>query len=215
MSVPLGGNGLGTHGLSAILFRTQYTNCYRNLLRECVIMGDDIRNVFISHVHEDDAGLAGARPAESVAGARAALPRRRRGGARRRPGRERVAQREGGRAERLPAPAGLHIKSQILAPQIQWASTLLVYITPETKDSKWVNWEIEYAAKSGKRIVGVYARGANECDVPEALDKYADDVRGWQSDGIVDAILGKTNEWRNPSGELRDPRSIRRYRCSP
>ena len=35
----------------------------------------------------------------------------------------------------------------------------------------------------------------------EALEKYADDVRGWQSDGIVHAILGKKNEWREPSGE--------------
>ena len=57
--------------------------------------------------------------------------------------------------------------------------------------------------KQGKRIVGVYAHGANDCDVPEALEKYADDVRGWQSDGIVDAILGKTNEWREPSGTPR------------
>jgi Uri superfamily endonuclease len=88
-----------------------------------------------------------------------------------------------------------------------------VYITPETKSSNWVNWEIEYAEKKGKRIVGVYAQGANECDVPEALEKYADDVRGWQSDGIVDAILGKSNEWRSPAGELRDPRPIKRFGC--
>ena len=77
----------------------------------------------------------------------------------------------------------------------------------------WVNWEIEYAEKLGKRIVGVYAHGANECDIPEALEKYADDVRGWNSEGVIDAILGRTNEWRNPAGELRDPRPIKRYGC--
>jgi hypothetical protein len=75
------------------------------------------------------------------------------------------------------------------------------------------SWEIEYAAKQGKRVVGINAQGSNDCDVPEALEKYADDVRGWQSDAIVDAILGKTNEWREPSGELRDPRPIARYGC--
>ena len=106
-----------------------------------------------------------------------------------------------------------YIKSQILAPQIQWASTLLVYMTPKTKDSEWVNWEIEYAHKERKRIVGVYAHGANECDVPEALEKYADDVRGWNSDGVVDAIVGKTNEWHQPSGDLRGLRPINRYGC--
>jgi hypothetical protein len=89
-----------------------------------------------------------------------------------------------------------------------------VYITPNTKDSDWVNWEIEYAENLGKRIVGVYAHGAKECDVPEALEKYADDVRGWNSEGVVDAILGKTNEWHAPSGELRDPRPIKRYSCN-
>src|SRR5262249_34333077 len=29
-----------------------------------------------------------------------------------------------------------YIKNQILAPQVQWASVLLVYITPETKTSE-------------------------------------------------------------------------------
>ena len=158
-------------------------------------MGDDIKNVFISHVHEDDAGLADLKELIGKGG---------------------LTVRDSSINSSNPNDAKDpdHIKSQILAPQIQWASTLLVYITPETKDSEWVNWEIEYAEKAGKRIVGVYAHGANECDVPEALEEYADDVRGWQSDGIVDAILGKTNEWRDPSGELRSPRPIKRYGCS-
>ena len=157
-------------------------------------MADDIKNVFISHVHEDDDGLADLKELIEKGG---------------------LTVRDSSINSSNPNEAKDpdYIKSQVLAPQIQWASTLLVYITPETKDSEWVNWEIEYAEKAGKRIVGIYARGANDCDVPEALEKYADDVRGWQSDGIVDAILGKTNEWHEPSGELRDPRPIRRYGC--
>ena len=35
----------------------------------------------------------------------------------------------------------------------------LSYITRDTRTSKWVNWEIETAAKMGKRIVGVWAHG--------------------------------------------------------
>lgn len=157
-------------------------------------MADEIKNVFISHVHEDDAGLADLKKLIAKGG---------------------LTVRDSSINSSKPNEARDrdYIKSQVLAPQIQWASTVLVYVTPKTKESEWVNWEIEYAEKLGKRVVGIYARGANDCDIPEALEKYADDVRGWQSDGIVDAILGKTDEWHLPTGELRDPRPIKRFGC--
>jgi hypothetical protein len=158
-------------------------------------MADQTKNVFISHIHEDDDGLTKLK--ELVA----------KGG---------LTVRDASINSTNPnnAKDPDYIKAQILAPQIQWASTLVVYITPDTKNSEWVNWEIEYAEKLGKRIVGVYAHGANDCDVPEALEKYADDVRGWNSEAVVDAILGRTNEWQEPSGQLRDPRPIKRYGCA-
>lgn len=158
-------------------------------------MPDEIKNVFISHIHEDDEGLTKFKDLVAKGG---------------------MTVRDSSISSSNPnnAKDPDYIKTQILAPQIQWASTLVLYITPQTKNSEWVNWEIEYAEKQGKRILGVYAHGANECDVPEALEKYADDVRGWNSEGVIDAILGKTNEWRSPSGELRDPRPIKRYGCA-
>ena len=158
-------------------------------------MADQTKNVFISHIHEDDDGLTKLK--ELVA----------KGG---------LTVRDASINSTNPnnAKDPDYIKAQILAPQIQWASTLVVYITPDTKNSEWVNWEIEYAEKLGKRIVGVYAHGTNDCDVPEALEKYADDVRGWNSEAVVDAILGRTNEWQEPSGQLRDPRPIKRYGCA-
>jgi hypothetical protein len=158
-------------------------------------MADEIKNVFISHVHEDDDGLAKFKDLVAKGG---------------------LTVRDSSINKTNPNDAKDpdYIKSKILAPQIQWASTLVVYITPKTKDSEWVNWEIEYAAKLGKRIVGVYAHGENDCDIPEALKDLADDMRGWQSDGIIDAITGKLNEWRLPSGELREERPIKRFGCS-
>jgi antiphage defense system Thoeris ThsB-like protein len=157
-------------------------------------MADKIKNVFISHLHEDDDGLGKLKDLLKGNG---------------------LIIRDSSINSSNPNDAKNHdyIRTSILAPQIQWASTLLVYITPKTKDSEWVNWEIEYAEQQGKRIVGIYAHGANECDIPEALEKYADDVRGWQSEGIIDAITGKTNEWHLPSGEFRDPRPINRFGC--
>ena len=157
-------------------------------------MDGDIKNVFISHIHEDDDGLVDLKNLLDRGGLTI---------------RDSSINSSNPNEARNPN----YIKTNILAPQIQWASTLLVYITPKTKDSEWVNWEIQYAEKMGKRIIGVYAPGANECNIPEALDKYADDVRGWQSDGIIAAIEGKTNEWRSPAGELRDPRPIKRFSC--
>src|SRR4051794_35661325 len=69
-----------------------------------------------------------------------------------------------------------YIKTQPLAPAIDWASTLVFLISPATRNSEWVNWEIDYAQEHEKRIVGVWSRGAAECDVPEALERYADAV---------------------------------------
>ena len=117
-------------------------------------MANEIKNVFISHVHEHDAGLANLKDLIGKGG---------------------LTVRDSSINSSNPNDAKDpdYIKSQILAPQIQWASTLLVYMTPKTKESEWVNWEIEHAHKAGKRIIGIYAHGVNECDVPEALEKYA------------------------------------------
>ena len=90
---------------------------------------------------------------------------------------------------------------------------LVVYISPETKNSDFVNWEIEYAHKQGKRIVGVWERGAKDCALPEALDRYADAVVGWNGESIVDAINGDSNDWHQPDGSQYDYRGIKRYSC--
>src|ERR1039458_1613859 len=157
-------------------------------------MADDVKNVFISHVHEDDDVLAGLKKLIGKGG---------------------LTVRDSSINSSNPNDAKHpdYIKSQILAPQIRWASTLLVYITPKTKGSEWVNWEIEYAEKQGKRIVGVWAHGDNDCEVPDALKNYADAVVGWNGDKIIDAISGKLNDWENPDGTECAPRPIKRYSC--
>ena len=86
-------------------------------------------------------------------------------------------------------------------------------MSPETRTSSWVDWEIEYAHKLGKRIVGVWMRGARDADLPDALDKYADAVVGWNSEKIVDAITGASNDWLTPVGAPRPGREIKRFSC--
>ena len=154
----------------------------------------ETKNVFISHVHEDDKLLQDLKDLL---------------------GRNGYEIRDGSIDSSKPNDATDkdYIKSQILAPRIQWASTLVVLISPKTHESPWVEWEIEYAQKEGKRIVGVWAQGAQEADLPENLDKYADAMVGWQADRVMDAITGKIDTWVNPDWKERAPRTIDRYSC--
>lgn len=157
-------------------------------------MAEEIVNIFISHIHEDDDGLNNLKNLIKDNGM---TPR--------------------DYSINADNPNNAHsedyIKSQILAPRIQQSSTLVTYISPETKNSEFVNWEIEYAQKHDKRIIGVWAQGQSGCEIPEALDKYADAIVGWTGNRIVDAINGKINEWQNPDGTECGPRDIIRYSC--
>jgi hypothetical protein len=154
----------------------------------------DIKNVFISHIHEDDAGLSDLKDLLSKHG---------------------MEVRDASIDSSSPneAKSEDYIKNGILAPGINWASTLIVYITPETKNSEWVNWEIEYAAKCDKRIVGVWAQGCNKCEVPDALAENADAMVGWNGSSIVDAVNGNCDAWEGPDGAPRDAVGLKRHPC--
>ncbi len=157
-------------------------------------MTDEVKNIFISHIHEDDEGLAKLKDLLKGDG---------------------MTVRDYSINADNPnnAHSEEHIKSEILAPRIQQSSTLVVYISPETKGSTYVDWEIEYAEQKDKRIIGVWAHGENGCEVPEALEKYADAVVGWTGSCIIDAINGEIDDWQNPDGTQRVPRHIERYGC--
>ena len=109
-----------------------------------------------------------------------------------------------------------YIKSDILKPRIMQSSVLLVYISPRTKDSKFVNWEIDCAQRNGKRIVGVWEHGEKGCDIPKALEDFADAVVGWQGASIIDAINEKFNGWEYPDGSKwpSKEKEIKRFSCS-
>jgi len=92
-----------------------------------------------------------------------------------------------------------YIKTKIRS-KINWAGTIVVLIGPGTYTRKYVNYEIEYARKKEKRIVGVYLWGESQSKLPVELRKAHNEdyndlalVR-WNSDSIVDAIRG-TNSW--------------------
>jgi hypothetical protein len=153
----------------------------------------DIRNVFISHVHEDDDGLGKLKDLLAKKGMDV-----------------RDSSIHKGKFNDAKDPG--YIKSQILAPAINWAGTFICYVSPQTKQSDWVNWEIEYAAKQGMRIVGVWQHGDKACDLPDALKEYADAMVGWNGDAIVDAINGKDG-WQTSDGGVFNPVPLKRHPC--
>jgi len=158
----------------------------------------DKKNIFISHVHEDDDLLPKLKDLISKAG---------------------MEVRDGSINSDKPNAAQNedYIKREVLAPRIQWASTLVVLITHDTAQSDWVNWEIKHAIEQEKNVVGVFAQGATDADIPEELRKHGDAaVVGWQSERVVDAISGKIREWDDPV--TGNPRAtpdwvVKRYSC--
>ena len=157
-------------------------------------MAQPTRNVFISHKHEDDDGLRELK---------------------------RLVEQNGmtWRDYSVTAdnPNNAHneeyIKWKILAPRIRQASCLVVYISEKTRNSDWVNWEIEYAERQGKRIVGVWARGDRDCDVPEALEDYRDALVGWNGENIIAALDGRSDKSYKKDGTQSEYRRIVRYAC--
>ena len=157
-------------------------------------MAEQIKNVFISHRHEDDAGLAKLKKLVAQHG---------------------MSCRDYSITKDNPNNAHneQYIKSEILAPRIRQAGCLLVYVSKRTRHSEWVDWEIDYAHKLGKRIVGVWAYGDRECEKPEALERHGDAVVGWNGESIVDAINGNSSAWFNPDGSMHGYRAVPRYSC--
>lgn len=150
-------------------------------------------NVFISHIHEDDSRVGAMKDLLAEHGYNV---------------------RDSSITSDKPneATSDAYIKNGILAPRIDWAGTLVVIVSPGMRNSAHVAWEIEYANRHNKRIVGVWAQGATNADAPEALNRYADAVVGWQGERIRDAIRGDINDWEKSGGDLQ-VREIARYSC--
>ena len=158
-------------------------------------MTNQQRNVFISHIHEDDSGLSDLKSLLKKNGMTAndySI----------------TSDKENN------AKSENYIKTAILAPRINACSTVVVYITPETKDSKWVNWEIDYAFKQGKTIVGVWEQGSKGCDLPTSLEECYNAIVGWTGELIVSAINGEYEGRTDPSGNpVNVPVPIKRHPC--
>jgi len=152
------------------------------------------KNIFISHVHEDDELVQNLKQLLTDNG---------------------YEIRDGSIDSSKPNDATdpSYIKSEILAPRIRWASTIIVLVSSKTHVSEYVNWEIEYAQSQEKRIVGLWAQGAKGSDLPESLLKYRDAMVGWQAERVMDAITGKIDTSFAPDGSEMSELNIDHHNC--
>jgi len=103
---------------------------------------------------------------------------------------------------------------RLLRMRIRWAGTLVVLIGKDTHSRPWVDWEIREAAKQGKRVVGVFARGGGNADIPPAFEEFGSSLENWNSNSIMRAIDGTDNTFRTPDGTERSgPNSPTRTVC--
>ncbi len=106
-----------------------------------------------------------------------------------------------------------YIKSTYLQPAIDWAGTVVVLIGNNTHKSDWVDWEIKYAFKQGKTIIGVYLFGEADSKLPEALKNYATSCVSWNADKIDEVIKTKRILWEDQNGNPAAPNSASHGTC--
>jgi hypothetical protein len=96
--------------------------------------------------------------------------------------------------------------------EIDWATTLLIVITPAAREAMCLTSLVEYAKNSNKRVVGIWGSGT-EARMPDALDSFADAVLPMASGDLVLAICGELDCWVHPDGTPFGPRDIPRHKC--
>lgn len=80
-----------------------------------------------------------------------------------------------------------YIKRKI-ADQINLCSVTLVYLSPDSMNSKWVSWEISKSKELGKGVIGVYKDNENPIDIPTGIRSKLDSIIRWNHQEIMQAI---------------------------
>lgn len=160
-------------------------------------MADEVKNIFVSHQHND---------ADKIEDLKKLI------------GKHGIEMRDSSIYEKKlknNAKNEQYIKQELIKPQMKWAGTVVVLIGKDTAKSDYVNWEIKTAAEMGKRIIGVYLRGAKDEDIPEELKEYGSNLVGWDGEKIVGAINGEDMDWEKSDGSpwSNNPADLPRYQC--
>ena len=90
---------------------------------------------------------------------------------------------------------------------IKWAGTCILLIGKDTLKSPWVDYELEYARKQGKRVVGIYVYGlAYKVDLHDEIKKSIFSLIGWSSvDKLGEILDGNYHPMENPDSSPAKP----------
>jgi len=72
--------------------------------------------------------------------------------------------------------------------RINQCSVTLVYVSDETGNSKWVDWEIRESVKLGKGVVAMYSGSKRPANVPPAIKELGIKFVPWSQKEITKAI---------------------------
>ena len=73
-----------------------------------------------------------------------------------------------------------------LRDQIRPADVMLVLAGMYTARSGWMDWEMAFARRIGKSIIGIQPWG--NVQLPVVVQNNADEIVGWNTGSIIDAI---------------------------
>ncbi|MCX8501655.1 MAG: TIR domain-containing protein [Alphaproteobacteria bacterium] len=107
-----------------------------------------------------------------------------------------------------------YIKYKILKPRIEWSSVMIVLLTKNTAQSEFVTFEIEQAERLGKKIIGVFEKGYEGCEIPHALDSFGKTL-AWDREIILYAINDDNFQTlsQDHHGNPKSARVVSTYNC--
>ena len=77
---------------------------------------------------------------------------------------------------------------QGLREKIRLSSVTVVYLTENSADSKWVDWEIRESIRLGKGVVGMFKGDRSPPRLPPALREAKAEIVPWRHKELTDAI---------------------------
>jgi len=74
--------------------------------------------------------------------------------------------------------------------KIKQCSVILVFVSNDTGNSKWVDWEIRESFRLGKGVVAMYSGKTKPTNLPPAIEEFKVRLVPWKQKVITDAIHG-------------------------
>ncbi len=72
--------------------------------------------------------------------------------------------------------------------KIKQCSVTLVYVSNETGNSKWVDWEIRESIRLGKGVVAMYQGDTKPTNLPPAIKEFNVKLVPWNHEAITSAV---------------------------